>query len=66
MELHHTTFVEQCANLCSNNNDCCAIEYSHSTTECQIHKECIPDNLQYKDYILYQKGMSYVTLLSYD
>ena len=59
---HFTSFIEDCVMLCSNRNDCCAIEYSHSLKECQLHKECTPNNTPYKDFITYQKGI-WVTIL---
>ena len=47
--------VEECANWCSDNSACCVFEYSPSTKQCQLHKECHPNHAQYGDFMFCRK-----------
>ena len=52
--------VVDCANLCTNNDMCCAFQYSPINSECLLHKKCVPDHSPHQDYMLCMKG-KYIT-----
>ena len=63
MDHQTTSSAEECAIICSNNIECCSIEYSASSKVCQLHKKCVPSDPQFEDYIFYQKGIIWTTTI---
>ena len=47
--------VEECANWCTWDLDCCVFEYSPSSKQCQLHKKCHPNHAQYGDFMFCRK-----------
>ena len=47
--------VEECANWCTQEGNCCVFEYSPSTKKCQLHKDCHSNHAQYGDFMFCRK-----------
>ena len=59
-------YIDECKERCSNNELCCAFEFSSNNKECQLHQICEPDNDQFGDYIVCQKSKLFYIFAFYN